>query len=216
MIRVHDRLTTNLPATDLVLSLPLPADTDPAIVSSLKRCLEELVAAVLTKTPFEEVVFRRADDLAAAITGLSTPTAALIGERMRRQETMRAVFERGDWLTAEQIYALQVTPAPNKVQPDSDWKRGGRIFSVYIGGKEYFAGYQFDAMCQPLPVIKEILDALGPVADSWKIAAWFHFPNGWITGTREHKGESVSPMDALDWCEAVVDAAKHVRGTYSA
>jgi hypothetical protein len=216
MIRVRDELSANLPATDLVLSLPLPADTDPAIVSSLKRCLEELVAAVLTKTSFEEVVIRRADDLAAAIIGVPVPAAPLIGERMRRREAMRAVFERGDWLTAEQICELQVTLVPNESQPASEWKRCGRVFSVYIDGKEYFAGYQFDSMCQPLPVIKEILDLLGPVADSWKIAAWFHFPNGWITGTREHEGEPVSPMEALDRFEEVVSAAKHMRGSYIA
>jgi hypothetical protein len=214
MTRVHDRQTTNLPVTDLVLNLQLPVDTDPAILSSLKRCLEELVAVVLTKTPFEEVVFERADDLAGAITGLSAPSAPFIRERMRCQQTMRAVFERGDWLTVEQIHALQVTPPSSKAQPASDWKRRGRIFGVRIGGEEYFAGYQFDAMCQPLPVIKQILDVLGPAADSWKIAAWFHFPNGWITGAGD--GEPVSPMDALDRREAVVDAARQVRGTYIA
>jgi hypothetical protein len=76
--------------------------------------------------------------------------------------------------------------------------------------------YQFDTICQPLPVIEEVLDALGPVADSWKIAAWFHFQNGWISGTGEHDGEPVSPMDALDRREAIVNAAKHTPMTYIA
>lgn len=121
---------------------------------------------------------------------------------------------RGDWLTAEQINALQAVPLANKAQPASDWKRHGRIFSVSIGGKEYFAGYQFDTMCQPLPVIEEILDALGPVADSWKIAAWFHFQNGWISGTGEREGEPIAPMDALDRRDTIVNAARHIHGSY--
>ncbi|CAB3803503.1 hypothetical protein [Paraburkholderia caffeinilytica] len=216
MIRAHDQSTTDIPTTELVLSLRLPAGTDPAIVSSLKQGLEDLVAAVLTQTPFEEAIIKRADDLATAITGLSAPVTALIEERIWRQEAMRAVFARGNWLTAGQINALQAAPPANRAQPASGWKRRGHIFSVSIGGKEYFAGYQFDAMCQPLPVIKDILAALGPVADSWKIAAWFHFQNGWISGTGEHEGEPVSPVDALDRREAVINAARHMHGTYVA
>lgn len=214
MIGIYDEQNTDIPTEGLILNLRLPVGTDPAIVPSLKRGLEDLVAALLTKTPFEEAVFKRADDLAAAITGLSAPVVPLIDERIRRHETMRAVFARGNWLTAGQINALQAVPPANRAQPARRWKRRGDIFSVLIGGKEYFAGYQFDDMCQPLPVIKDILAALGPVADSWKIAAWFHFPNGWISGTGKHEGEPVSPMDVLDRGEAVIDAAKRTHGTY--
>jgi hypothetical protein len=216
MIRVHDEPTTDIPTADPVLSLHLPVGTDPAIVSSLKRGLEDLVAAVLTKTPFEEVVLKRADDLAAAITDLSVPVASLIEERIQRQKTILEVFARGDWVTAEQINALQAVPPTNKARPASDWKHCGRIFSVSISGKEYFARYQFDSMYLPLPIIKEILDALGPVADSWKIAAWFHFKNGWISGTGEYEELSVSPMDALDRGETIINAAKHMGPTYIA
>lgn len=126
------------------------------------------------------------------------------------------ILERGDWLTAEQINLRQLVPPTFKTHPASNWKRDGRIFSLFIDGKEYFASYQFDSMCQPLPVIKEILDALGPVADSWKIAAWFCFENGWISGTGKHEGEPVSPMDALNRRDAVVNAAKRRLITYIA
>ncbi|NIF56252.1 hypothetical protein [Burkholderia sp. Ax-1724] len=216
MIRARHPSTKEFPTTDLVLSLRLPAGTDPAIVSSLKQGLEDLVATVLTQTPFEEAILKRADDLATAITGVSAPATTLIEERIRRREAIREILARGDWLTARQINALQAAPPANRARPASDWKRRGRIFGVFIGGREYFAGYQFDAIGQPLPVIKEILDALGMVADSWKIAAWFHFENGWISGTGEYQDQPVSPMDALDRRDAVVNAAKHMGQTYIA
>lgn len=133
-----------------------------------------------------------------------------------REETMRAVFISGNWLTAEQINALQSSSPADKTQPAGEWKGRGRIFGVISDGKEYFAGYQFDATGQPLPVIKEILDMLGPVADPWKIAAWFHFPNGWISGTGEREGQPVAPLDALDRREAVINAARHRLGGYVA
>ncbi|MDO5947133.1 hypothetical protein [Burkholderia cepacia] len=211
MIQVHEDLNA-----DVVLSLPLPRGTDPVVASSLQKGIEELLVVLLATPQWETGLFQRADEIARVFSGLSAPAAPLIEERIRRQKTMREVFARGDWLTAEQINALQGTPPANKAQPASDWKRRGRVFGVTFNGKEYFAGYQFDAMCQPLPVIKDILEALGPVEDAWKIAAWFHFPNGWIAGRGVHEAEPVAPRDALDRRDDVVEAAHHLHGEYVA
>ena len=137
---------------------------------------------------------------------------AVLNER-RRLETVQAIFEGTEWRTAEQINALQERPPASRSQPASDWRRGGRIYSVAIDGREYFAGYQFDMACQPQPVIREILAALGPVSDTWKIAAWFHFPNGWIGGARR---QAVAPKDALHRPQDVIAAAKRKNGSYIA
>lgn len=200
----------------VVLNVHLPRGTDPALASSLKRGMEELLTVVLATPEWEVGMLRRADEIARAFTGLVAPAAPLIEERIRRQKTMREVFAHGDWFTAEQINALQATQPANKAQPASDWKRQGRIFGVSFNGKEYFAGYQFDAMCQPLPVIRDILEALGPVDDWWKIAAWFDFPNGWIAGRGNHQREPVVPRQALDRGDEVIDAACHMQGGYTA
>lgn len=201
---------------DTVLTLRLPPGTDPAIASSLQRGMEELLAVALALPEFRKRILQRADDIALAFTGLVAPAAPLIEERIRRQMTMREVFARGDWLTAEHVNGLQAMPPANKEQPVDDWKRQGRIFSVTFGGNEYFAGYQFDEMCQPLPVMRDILAILGPVADSWRIAAWFHFPNGWIAGHGERQGDAVAPRDALDRSRDVIDAARHANEEYVA
>ncbi|WP_272544892.1 hypothetical protein PPH94_019420 [Burkholderia cepacia] len=216
MSRTHCQSTAVVPTADVVLSLRLPAGTAPAIVSSLKQGLEDLAAIVLTQAPFDEATIKRADDLATAIAGLPEPTVTLIGERIQRQKSIRAILARGNWLTAGQINALQAVPPSNEAQPASDWKRRGDIFSVFLGEEEYFAGYQFDAIGRPLPIIKEILNTLGPVDDPWRIAAWFHFPNGWISGTGSREDEPISPMDALDRRDALLNAARHTHGTYIA
>ena len=160
----------------------------------------------------------RADQLAGLVSGLAAPDPGLIEERLLRQRTMQSIFAADDWLTAETINVLQPSPPANKSHPASDWKRRGRIFSVNVGGKEYFAGYQFDAMGQPLPIIRDILDELGPVADSWKIAAWFHFPNGWIAEAvpGEEPPRPVAPKDALDRPADVLAAARKMHGSYVA
>jgi hypothetical protein len=178
--------------------------------------MEDAVSVVLSDVTDD--LLARADLLAGLVSGLAGPDPALIEERLQRQRTMQSIFNADDWLTAEVINALQPSPPPNKSHPASDWKRRGRIYSVNVTGKEYFAGYQFDAMGQPLPIIRDILDALGPIADSWKIAAWFHFPNGWIADTPpgEEVAHAVAPKNALDRGAEVLAAARKIRGSYVA
>ena len=96
-----------------------------------------------------------------------------------------------------------------------DWKRDGRIFSVSYGGKEYFPRYEFDALNQPLPVIKDILQAFGPV-EPWKIAAWFQFPNGWIAEPGPDGPRPVAPKEALDRRDDLLKVVKKRHGTYTA
>ncbi len=112
-------------------------------------------------------VLQRADCLAELAIGLVEPDSELVENRVYRMRTIQQVFAEGEWLTAEPLNALQATPPANKAHPASDWKRRGRVFSVNCRGKEYFTRYRFDALYQPLPIIKEILVAFGEVADSW-------------------------------------------------
>ena len=80
-----------------------------------------------------------------------------------------------------------------------------------FSGREYFPRYEFDALYQPLPIIKDVLKALGNVADSWTVAAWFHCPNA---GPR---GQSpVAPKDALDRGDDLLSAATQRRRRYVA
>jgi len=111
---------------------------------------------------------------------------------------------------------LQSEPPSDRWMPASDWKCRGRIFSVNFGGKEYFPRYEFDALYQPLPVIRDILKEFGSVADSWKLAASFHFPNGWIVEPRPEGPTSVAPKDALDRREDLLNALKKRQGSYVA
>lgn len=211
MIQIQEK-----PTTTVELNLPLPAGTNPAVVSSLKQSLQEALVIIMAESSFSKNMFLRADEIAATVSHLSTPATALIQERIRRQRTMREILAHGEWFTAEQINEQQSSPPANKSHPANDWKRRGRIYSVSLDGKDYFAAYQFDEMCQPLAVIKDILAALGEVSDTWRIAAWFHFPNGWIAGTGANSAQAVAPMDALDRHDVVVEAARHLKGEYAA
>jgi hypothetical protein len=202
-------------ATDtMVLVVNIPKDTDPALLSSLRQRIEQAVSLVMSSGRTE--IFEQADQLAGLVTGLIEPDLGLIDERLRRLETIRKMFREGEWLTSEMLNPHQPKPPANKSHPASDWKRRGRIFSVSFGGKEYFARYQFDALYQPLPIIRVILNAFGSVADSWKIAAWFHFPNGWIAESAPHGPRPIAPQDVLDRQRGVLIALERSQGSYEA
>ncbi len=198
---------------ELTLTVPvtIPEETDPAAIASVVGAVEKALA-VLVKAG-QAGVIEQADRLAEIATGLLEPNAELLEDRLRRMQTLHQIFAEGDWLTAEQLNALQQNPPKNKAHPASDWKRRGRVFSVSHGGREYFARYQFDALYQPLPVIRDVVKAYGEIADAWALAAWFHFPNAWILGPG---GAPIAPRDALDRHDAVVAAAKRHRTSYVA
>jgi hypothetical protein len=192
----------------------IPKEADRAAVPSIVQALEKAMQ-ILVATG-QSAVIERADSLAEIATGLLEPSTELIQDRVHRMKTVRRVFEEGQWLTAEQINALQTDPPSNKSHPASDWKRRGRIFSVSHRGREYFAAYQFDAMYQPLAIVKDILEAFGEVADPWVLATWFHVPNGWIVDHGPNGARPVAPKDALDRRSDILHAAAKRQGTYVA
>lgn len=113
-----------------------------------------------------------------------------------------AGLRRREWLTAAQT--------PKQL---SDWEEGGQVFGVNHDGIRYFAVYQFGPNGEPLPVMREILAALGLGIDPWVLAAWFHFPNAWIV---DALGKSVAPKDPLNRDGEALRAALSWRESYVA
>jgi hypothetical protein len=198
----------------LVLDVNLPEGLDPAVAGSLKPRIEHAIELLLLST--QPGMIESADRIAALLSEKIEPNTGLVKERLARLQTIRTILEEGEWLTAEQLNALQPNPPTQKSQPASDWKRRGRIFGVNYGGQEYFAKYQFDEAYQPLPVIKEVLRDFGEVADNWKIAAWFHFPNGWISKPGTAGQHPMAPKDALDQRDVLLHAVAKRHGNYVA
>lgn len=201
------------PLPGVPVQVQLPASVSPALASSVQQSLQKAVALLAERSSgFVDA----ADRLAEVVVGLAEPDSQLLADRIRRMETVKQVFAEGEWLTSEEINRLQANPPGNRAMPASDWKRRGRIFSVTYNGKEYFARYQFDALYQPLPVIRKVLEAFGEVADPWVLAAWFHYPNGWLATASGKAAAPASPREALDRSDAVVAAAARRHGTFVA
>lgn len=174
-----------------------------------------LIAEVIVSVTKKRVP--AADEIGKLTVANVLPMSALAEEPSHVQRTKNIILAETSWVSSELINSHQKTPEENKSTVASDWKREGRIFSVNDGEREIFPAYQFDVAWQPRPVIEEILAQLAEVADSWNIAAWFHFPNGWLS-YRDKSGAvvPVAPRDALDRVKDVVDAARKNRATYVA
>lgn len=200
---------------NISLNVAIPENVDPAIESSLKETAER-VLAILARSGSQESIIAMADRVAQAMIGTFHPDTYLVEERMDRLRSIRKMLREGDWLTAAEINAAQENPPAQKSLPASDWKRRGRIFSVNHEGIDYYPRYEFDAAYRPLPIISEILKAFGAEADAWKIAAWFHFPNGYLTQDMPHGRSVIPPKDALDQREKLLNAVRSRRGTYIA
>jgi hypothetical protein len=205
-------IAKRLDGTNLSLNLIVP----PGLENGVPEAFEEGVARAM-KLFFEAGNLRRlnlsADQIAELIVGHAQPSVVQIDDLIARKTTIKKILEEGDWLSAEDINRLQSVPPKLKSYPASDWKRRGRVFSVSHDGRDLYPRYQFDALYQPLPVIKDILEAYGQYADAWALAAWFHFPNSWIVKDGQLP---LAPKDALDRHDDVVEAARKRRGSYVA
>jgi hypothetical protein len=199
----------------LSLSVRVPRHLPFGVAESLEEGMAKAVDILVNSTAFQDLS-ASADNVARLMVTQVRPGSIMLEDRIGQMATVKKVFEEGDWLTAEEINKLQKNPPAKKSLPASDWKRRGRIFSVSYDGKEYYPRYQFDAMYQPLPVVSDILKAYGECADTWSIATWFHFPNGWIAREVGNEAVPVAPKDALDHSTDVIKAARNQKGTYVA
>jgi len=197
------------------LTVHVPRHLPVSVVESLEEGIEKAVQ-ILARSNFFQDLVESADKVARLIVTQVRPAGCLLEDRIARMATVKEVFKEGDWLTAEDINKLQKNPPAKKSLPASDWKRRGRIFSVSYDGKTYYPRYQFDAMYQPLQVISEILKAYGECVDTWSIATWFHFPNGWIVKEMGNLAMPVAPKDALERSSDVIKAARNQKNTYVA
>lgn len=199
----------------LTLKVKVSGNLPFGIAESLEVGLTKAVQILTGSTVLQDLC-ESADTLARLVVTQIRPSAILLEERIAQMATVKKVFAEGDWLTAEDINKLQIRPPARKSFPAMDWQRRGRIFSVSYNGKDYYPRYQFNAMFQPLPVVRRILKAYGECPDTWALATWFHFPNGWIAKEVGSEVVSVAPKDALHRPDDVIKAARNQKGTYVA
>jgi hypothetical protein len=205
-----------------ILSIEVPAGANSSVLSSLQAAMQKTIELVLRG---QGDVIADADRIAELVTTVWQADGPLQEERINRLKTVELIYSNSEWFTVEDIHQAfygrrpakpktdpeaklpPVSALQRKSLPASDWKRRKSVFSVNYKGRELFAAYQFSANLRPLPVIKKVIDAFGPVADTWTLAAWFEFPNSWLAKRVNGRRVARAPKDALDDSEVLVHAA---------
>ena len=119
----------------------------------------------------------------------------------KNAESCATYLRTTELYTAEDIWEQIAKNPKNPKEPSSKWKREGRIFAIQHDGKDLFPAFQF-ADGHPLPIIKEILEALPDYLSPWQTAFWFESVNGWLGGK--------TPQECLKNESKVIDAAEQL------
>lgn len=214
-----DALPVAEPApVEMVLNVKVPAELAESAIPSVREAIQRALELAVSRYAMGNQLIFDADRMAQMMVANASPTVELVEERAGRLKTIQEIQAATRFLTGDSINEEQTAPKQNKHAVASDWKRRGRIFSVTgADGKEYYPLYQFDMNYRPLPLVKEILAALGEQNDPWAIAAWFHYPNGWISTLVDGKPVALAPKDALlARRDDVLKAARHEKGSHIA
>ena len=116
-------------------------------------------------------------------------------------EIDREIERENDEMRATYLQTTKLYTAEDIQGPSAKWKREGRVFAIHDGEKDLFPAFQF-ADGEPLPIIKEILEALPDYMSPWQTAFWFESGNGWLGGK--------TPQECLKKESEVIDAAEQL------
>lgn len=134
-----------------------------------------------------------------------TMSPALLEQVNRNAAAHVELSEEFGLLSSSQVAELAKSKsmASNPAALANRWRKERKVFTVDVDGAQRFPGFQFGANGKPLPVIAEVVEAVGDRLTGWDLALWFTGSNGWLGGQR--------PVDVLDSdAELVVAAAGHL------
>ncbi len=112
------------------------------------------------------------------------PSPSMLWHAQRLAEARATLLAEFGAFTSEDLHRLAGSRASNRAALAADWRKARRVFAVEHQGRTLFPAFQFDAEGKPLPVIREVLAALGDRHFGWPTALWFTASNGWLDGRR--------------------------------
>ncbi|SDD37596.1 hypothetical protein SAMN05660690_4111 [Geodermatophilus telluris] len=131
---------------------------------------------------------------------------AVLEQVQRNAEARAQLADEFGLLSSGDVAKLAGSTASNPAALANRWRTEGKVFTVDDAGSQRFPGFQFGKNGRPLPVIAEILAAIGERLTSWELALWFTSSSDWLGG-------ELRPVDVLDSDpELVVRAASALAG----
>jgi hypothetical protein len=133
------------------------------------------------------------------------PSADVLQDSKPRVDSILAILENSEWLTAKEIVKRGKLSPSNLTAPVNRWKQEGKIFAVPYEDQDRFPRYGLNEIFWPIPALESVLKLLGPISP-WRIAVWFESTNAWLDNHRPRELLSNEP-------EKVLSAAEHYRNS---
>ncbi|UUZ46660.1 hypothetical protein LP420_22420 [Massilia sp. B-10] len=97
-----------------------------------------------------------------------------------------AVIRGADWLTAAQVAAIAGLSQESSIAQVNKWKADGAIFTIRLGGVDYFPGYALDPRNEyrPYRALRKVIAHFQWAEEGWGLAFWFHSVNSFLGGKR--------------------------------
>lgn len=140
-------------------------------------------------------------------------TASKAGKADAIQARMRAkavelVMNGTSWLTASELFAELPKKPSNAHTVLSRWLEQGRIFAMEKSGVRIYPRYAFDAMVEPVPLLREVLKVLAG-RSPFQIASWFESPSNYLDGKRPREVLETNGLGVVTAAQRLVEGAVH-------
>jgi hypothetical protein len=198
-------------ASDVVAAHPELADpesTEPIVVAVTAHTEDEAAALSDFLAAAGSALFQHRGVMQDVLRALLPRDALRVGRGVliqvrRNAQAQAALATEFGLLSSAEVASLAGSKATNASALASRWRREQMVFSVDVDSAARYPGFQFGEDGKPVPVVQEVIAALGEQLSPWELALWFAGSNAWLGGER--------PVDVLisDPAE-VISAATHL------
>ncbi|MCE4558180.1 hypothetical protein [Pelomonas cellulosilytica] len=133
--------------------------------------------------------------------------ADAIQARMRAK-AVELVMNGTSWLTATELFDELPKKPSNAHTVLARWLDQGRIFAMEKSGVRIYPRYAFDAMVEPVPLLKEVLKVLAG-RSPFQIASWFESPSNYLDGKRPREVLETNGLAVVTAAQRLVEGAVH-------
>ena len=122
-------------------------------------------------------------------------------DRAAVMSARRALLDRVDSLTSEELAKRRDSFTSNASQLAADLRAKHDIFGVRIGKEWRYPAFQFEKRGEPKAVLRDILQALGEDARGWDTLQWFLSPHESLTSRQVSDRDQMNtgrPIDLLN------------------
>jgi hypothetical protein len=168
--------------------------------------LIDLITAAKSVLGREHSTLQRVLQALLPAKSYTNSSPAVLEQVQRNAEARAELADEFGLLSSTEVAKLAGSTARNRAATANRWVNQRKVFTVEADGAQRFPGFQFGDSGRPLPVIAEVLEAVGGRLTGWELALWFTSSSDWLGG-------ELRPVDVLDSDpELVVRAAAALAG----